>query len=485
MQRVAAIQAHTSQYVIIGAASSPDGWTLLSSSLSAWEPQFMGVAKGTVYTAAIQTINADGTSSPFSTSFQVAAAELSSPPVGVTLCSASATACPPGVSLTPQPLSLTAAWAIPLDTGRGASLAADILFYSIELSTSSNFSLISYTRKAPHSTPLRFQVGGLVKSTRYYCRIRAVTAAGYSNYSDIAGPRTVLDISSPPIVNSVTASSAGSAFYLAITWSIPSDTGDHTNTLVAISEYDIEISNSSDFSQAGSFFSVTQVIPGANQQSFLFDTRYGSSNLNAYVSNGLGKSMFMRIRAKSVLGFSNYSTVQSVRLVNTPSAPTSLTIAKPTVLTLQLSWSTPADNGLGAGVSYPLTQYAIQIQTILPAVTYPLLFTGPNQTQLVISSLQDSPLTRGVLYYITVQALNDVGSGPWFSPQPSAYAVGLSTAPNSVNLCSFDATVTCGNFGFTTTAGPRQLRYAPPPPAYFLVLILRCIKCTHTDCSFF
>ena len=440
-----------SQSLILGASPPPDGFIFEQSSISVYQSTFMGIVKGITYTAYVQGEQENGATSAFSAPLSVTAADACSAPLQPTLCAAYSEECPIGLAIEPKPLALTVAWSIPIDTGYGSSTQSNILFYSIEFSQSSAFAALQSVNASSSGT-LRATITGLAKGSMYYARIRAYTLVGFGNYSAVSGPQVAVGLPAPPTITSIASGSGSAGYYLTIGWSAPLDTGDLTSS-VPISLYTVDLSNSSSFAPA--IFSA-QVVPTAGQQAAAFNTQSGSSAMIAFLQKGLGAVFYIRVRCSTVMGTGVNSATVNWTVANTPSVPRSVAVIVAGPLALLVTWSPPADLGLGPGVSYPLLQYAVTVQPASLTTTY-VLYAAASATQLLVSDFQGSALGRGVGYYVTVQAKNDVGLGPSFLPEQYATAVGLSTAPTGVALCPSYLSTSCG--GLPSVAGPLSLRF--------------------------
>ena len=437
--------------VVVGPSVSTTEYVLSTVSIPGYSYNFTQVIKGFNYGMYVRAHSTNGSISAFSTLVSVVAADIASAPLNPTLCPANASECPAGMTSTPTPLTLTFAWAVPADTGTGSSTATDVLFYVIDISQSSAFAALQSVNASSSGT-LRATITGLAKGSMYYARIRAYTLVGFGNYSAVSGPQVAVGLPAPPTITSIASGSGSAGYYLTIGWSAPLDTGDLTSS-VPISLYTVDLSNSSSFASA--IFSA-QVVPTAGQQAAAFNTQSGSSAMIAFLQKGLGAVFYIRVRCSTVMGTGDASPIANVTLVGIPGSPTNMHVEIAGPLVLLVTWSPPADLGLGPGVSYPLLQYAVTVQPASLTTTY-VLYAAASATQLLVSDFQGSALGRGVGYYVTVQAKNDVGLGPSFLPEQYATAVGLSTAPTGVALCPSYLSTSCG--GLPSVAGPLSLRF--------------------------
>ena len=387
------------------------------------------------------------------------------PPNGETATAATQSGAPQNLVLTtlPQQIALSASWSAPVDTGLGPSIYFQILHYSVELSLSSNFAMLVSVSNIS-SSQLSAALTGLSKGKTYFCRLRAFTLAGAGNYSQFAGPQTVLGLPSAPTIISSTSGRETTGLRISVTWQLPQDTGDSTSNLILVDQYQVEISNASTLTS--SLF-VATVVPdlslsaASQDQLITFDTSASqSAGLNNMIQNSLGSFVYIRVRAHTSLGWGDFSKNQSQIVGSSPGVPGQVELTVCGILSLNLSWNPPQDKGIGPGRFYALTDYVAQLKNSLNVEI--LISVAPNASSILIESFQDMALTRGQTYYANVQAVNNLGASAFSSSssQSSAMAVGLSLPPNPVLLCSYSGGTSCaiGSSTFSDAPGALKLR---------------------------
>ena len=359
-------------------------------------------------------------------------------------------------------VALSISWSAPLDQGLGQSQTVNILNFSLQISQAANFSQIDIATNVAGSQRST-QIQGLIKGRSYYCRIRALTAAGAGDFSDIVGPQTALGLPVPPVILSSMSGRGTSGLYVQLTWQLPGDTGDSTSSLVLIDQYQVQVSNYSNFD---AFVFLETIIPDQSlsaqqqQQKISFDSSSSqSSTLKTMIQRSLGTIIYLRVRARSAKGWSEYSSVQHQIVGGSPGLPEDVVLVVYGSLSFNLSWNPPKDKDMGPGNPYPLLRYVVRIkdsnsiesvQTVSATTTY-----------AVITNFADSPLVRGEKYSAEVQAVNDLGASAFASSVNSVgFAVGISTPPANVVLCSYGGGSSCmiGTSSFPDSAGPLKLR---------------------------
>jgi hypothetical protein len=420
-------------------------------------PKLSQLWKGTRYTVTVVCYNASysqtATTPPddvYSDGVHATAAAESGPPRNLVL------------SLLPQNVALSGLWTEPLDLGLGLLEPFEILYYSLECSTSSNFSQIAGISNVS-GTQLTASLQGLTIGRSYFCRVRAVTAAGEGNYSQISGPQLLLGPPSQPVIMSSSSARDSNGMRLTVTWQLPVDTGDSTSSVVLVDQYQVQISNSSSFTYSFSETISPDPSLSANRQQQLISYNTGNSQsltLMAAIQTWLGSFVFIRVRARTAQGLGNFSAIQSQIIGGSPGAPGQVVLAVSGPLSFNLSWSPPADKGIGPGRAYSLINYIIQLTNAQNLVAN--LIVDANMTSITIVDFQGSALVRGQKYTAAVQASNDLGTGPLSASQQSV-AIGPSQAPANVILCPYNGGTSCsfGVTAFPDPPGALKLRYMP------------------------
>ena len=237
-----------------------------------------------------------------------------------------------------------------------------------------------------------FLIEGLTNGVAYHVQVRAVNDVGNGAWSD-RKTKTPLGPPDPPAIRTVTGSDGA----LAITWSAPGDDGG-----AAVTGYNLRYirHDSSDF--AASRWTYVNGIWTSG------DLEYTLSGLTNGVRYRLG------LQAVNSDGSGGWSDANDPRTgtpgdpPEVPGAPTSIK-AYSTGTTVDISWSTPADDGGADITSYDLryirndaTDKADARWTVRSSVWT----SGARR-------YAQTGLTAGVLYDFQMRAVNSAGTGSW------------------------------------------------------------------------
>jgi hypothetical protein len=288
---------------------------------------------------------------------------------------------PRSPTATPGNTTVKLAWLAPSSNG-GASINK----YRVQRSTSATGPWTTIARP----TVRRFRAGGLHNGTRYYFRIAAHNAAGWSAPSKVvtAVPRTV-----PTAPRSPSATSGNAAVKLA--WLAPSSNGG-----AKIDRYRVQRARSI----------------GGSWTTIAYPTTRG------YTAGGLknGTRYYFRLAAHNTAGWSAPSKAVTAVPSAVPSAPLSPKVTLVSNGNVMVTWTPPSSSG-----ATPIDQYAVQWVTTPAGLWSSIDSIGsPGYTM--------GGLTLGTKYYLRVRAHNAAGWGP-----PSTVITAVPrTTPGAVPACN-------------------------------------------------
>lgn len=297
-----------------------------------------------------------------------------------------------------SPLQIRLRWSYPADTGRGATTEAlttflveradsDTMIASVTVSDD----LVSCTA----STCDQRVTFTAFRKAPYYFRVRARNFLGLGSAS-IASEQSV---ALPTAPLSPTATVTGPLTVL-VSWASPasSGVGDLTRTLLS---YMLEV-NQGD----GSFAAATtsQTVLGASNYSKI--VTFAAASSTAY---------YFRVLAANDAGSGPASVTVSEQSVAPPTAPLGVMSVINGPLSHYITWSPPADTGVG-GQTRPLIAQRIEIKAesggstasaFAPPLFLDLTALGPTTQSYNITSL-----VQGKVYFVRVTATNMAGTGP-------------------------------------------------------------------------
>ena len=296
-----------------------------------------------------------------------------------TVVAATAATAPRSPVATSGIASVKLTWLAPLSNG-GAAIDK----YAVQRSTSAAG---PWTNIAYPAVP-GYTATSLVNGTKYYFRIVAHNAAGWSPVSTVvsAVPRTMPSAPRSPVATSGIAS-------VKLTWLAPSSNGG-----AAIDKYAVQRSTSA----AGPWTNIAYpAVPGYTATSLVNGTKY-----------------YFRIVAHNAAGWSPVSTVVSAVPRTMPTAPRS-PVATSGIASVKLTWLAPLSNG-GAAID----KYAVQRSTSAAGpwtnIAYPAV-PGYTATSLV----------NGTKYYFRIVAHNAAG----WSPVSTVVSAVPRTMPSAPQNC--------------------------------------------------
>ena len=237
-----------------------------------------------------------------------------------------------------------------------------------------------------------FLIEGLTNGVAYHVQVRAVNVVGNGAWSD-RKTKTPLGPPDPPTIGTVTGSDGS----LAITWSAPGDDGG-----TAVTGYILRYirHDSSDFAASR----------------WTYENGIWTSGDLEYTLSGLTNGVRYRLGLQAVNsdGSSGWSDANDPRTgtpgdpPEVPGAPTN-TKAYSNGTTVDISWSTPADDGGADITSYDLRYIRNDAADKADAswtVRSSVWTSGARRhTQ--------TGLTAGVLYDFQMRAVNSAGAGSW------------------------------------------------------------------------
>jgi len=321
-------------------------------------------------------------------------------------------------------------WFRPQDVGNGGSnVAIPITIYEVQVSPqgvwgSEHMRLINFTRTISHSYDAQGfgKVVGLTKGDTVVARVRAYTDVGAGKWSNASEPLKVVGYPSPPVVLLAKSGTSGEQF-IEVDWLGPVDTGDLRNDTVPIIDYQIQFSNESSFDVR-----FTRSASLALESS---PANYRWDNDNSGHELVLGDEFFTRVRARNVVGYSQFSPVTAVYFIGLASKPlNALATRRP--LSINITWSEPQSRGAGPrrdGQVIPLLGYEIVVSmgrqmSGAPSENGQPLVLSENRTTYAHPDSGDvrefrnfDGLRKGMVYYVYIRALNTAfdyeGKGGW------------------------------------------------------------------------
>jgi fibronectin type 3 domain-containing protein len=372
-------------YKVYRSSNGGASYSLVSDPVStATTATVTGLSGGTEYTFRIRAVNAHGDGTYSATV--------------VTTPTSSAPSAPTALTATPGGGQVALTWSAP--ASNGGSAITDYLIYR-----SSNGGVSYVLVTDPVSAARSFTATGLTGGVAYRFRVRAVNAVGLSNHSSVVTATPSVTVPSAPLSLAGTPGPGS----VGLTWSAPASNGGS-----AITDYLIYRSSN------GGVSYVLVSDPVSTARSFTVTGLVG------------GTGYRFRVRAVTAAGLGTYSSsILSVPLASSPSAPTGLTATAGSG-SVALSWSAPANNGGSA-----ITDYLVY-RSSNGGVSYSLVSDGLSTA----TSATVSGLVPGVTYLFRVRAVNAIGQGTY-----SVAVSGTTVAPTP-------STTTVAPTPSTTTVAP-------------------------------
>jgi predicted phage tail protein len=274
--------------------------------------------------------------------------------------------------------SVALTWKAPSSNG-----GAPVTKYAVQSLVNGQWTNLAYPTGLSHS------VSGLSNGTKYYFRIRAINAAGWSPASTTVSA-VPLTVPSAPLSPTATPGNGS----VTLTWKAPSNNGGGPVTKYAV-----------------------QRLVNGQWQNMAFPTT------GTYKALGLtnGSKYYFRIRAYNAAGWSPVSTTVSAVPRTVPTAPQSV-FAVPGNHSVFLSWKAPSSNG-GAAVN----GYHVYWAT---SASGPWEYFGTTYSNTYYTA-SSAYFDNGTPYYFRIVASNAAG---WSAPSAVVSAV-PRTKPSSPAPC--------------------------------------------------
>jgi predicted phage tail protein len=264
---------------------------------------------------------------------------------------------PRSPAATPGNTTVKLAWVTPSSTG-GAAVSK----YAVQRSTTGT----SGWTTVAQPTTRTYTAKGLTNGKRYYFRIRAHNAAGWSPPSTVVSsvPRAV------PTAPAAPYATPGDAF-VSLIWDSSSSTGG-----AAIDKYEAELSTDQ-----------------VNWTTPITTTKWNHVEYGGLTN---GTTYFFRVRAHNAAGWGPWSTIVSATPRAVPSAPLVLWADTFKVDAITLYWNPPASDG-GAAIDY-----------------YTIWYSDDKANWFLASTTANTHLTLGkpsITRHYRVRAHNEAGYG--------------------------------------------------------------------------
>ena len=309
-------------------------------------------------------------------------------------------------SLTATPSASSGEGRLQLNWTLGNDNGAAITNHNIQLSTDGGTTWGSSINTGS-GTNSRL-VSSLPLNTTYHVRVRSVSSAGNSEWSNIAGPATTPTV--PSAVPNVTADTSETDISAAeVTWDTPASDGGS-----AIVQYEILTTQdaTAPFTWTSRGVTSTQpfllTIPYRGGQQYTVDVK-------AINNAGTGPSALM---------FSS-ATLSS----SEPPAPTALSVTPQANYAIYFAWDAPPNNGGSAITDYEV-EYAKVAGSPSQALTSNTLFYQYTGNLIDV----------GQTFEFRVRAINSIGSGEWSGRIP----VVLGDVPSTPAQPGYRATTESG-----------------------------------------
>lgn len=196
--------------------------------------------------------------------------------------------------------------------------------------------------------------------------------------------------------------------YIAVQWTFPVS-GGRVDTVLTSDYHEVQISRSSSFSSP--------------------TTKTTNDDLVSFSGLSSNTAYYIRVRARNVIGFGEYSatlTVQTTAAPVIPSRPgvpgTPMLVSK-THSTISLDWTAPTSGG-AFNPSLSTDHYEIEIDTVSDFSSEQRLFGQVDQPSVVYAQLQPS-----TTYYVRIRAFNQGGFSDYSGTLSVTTNAGISLVP--------------------------------------------------------
>jgi len=353
------------------------------------------------------------------------------------------------------PLQISLLWMIPTDTGRGVGVvpARYLTSYVVDIVFTSNPSLPGQPNFTTPGLSFILTVNTTSKvlnnlghATMIFVRVHATNDAGNGNYTDIVSQYVV----DKPSTSSLTELVASSVMALSVRWIEPADFGTGVGNVWPLTSFKLQIALDSIFSVSNVNLTIAP-----NVTSLVI-----SESTTSLIA---GLLYYVRVIAVNLVGESPPSGYIQEHVLVAPSVPRNVqVVVVPAVgLALNFSWLLPYDSGLAghpcvvqcssptqrknwlllervAPSEPPDVVQAATPQAVPPANRSDLFNESANKIEISlndsVTSLFDTSLGKGVVYYYRILAINSAGMGNF---SRSVYEMAI-TLPSQIGNVTTD-----------------------------------------------
>ena len=326
---------------------------------------------------------------------------------------------PASLTATPGNTTVVLAWAVPANGG------SPISGYNLYEGTTPGGESATPVNDGTLIPGATLTVTGLTNATKFYFTVKAVNAIGSSVPSNEAWATPAATVPGPP--RNVVATAANLS--ATVTWDAPTNPGGANITGYTVTAADSTVSTRGGQSCTWTSGPLTCTVTGLTN----------------------GDSYSFSITATNSLGTGVASTASNavVPAVTAPSAPTGL-VATPGNTTAALTWTAPS-NGGSAITGYNVYEASSSGGENYAAPVNGTLISGTTTTV--------TGLTNGTTYYLTVKAVNAIGSSPASSEVFAIPAGTVPGAPTGVNATPGLASATVAWTAPSNLGGSAVTRY--------------------------
>ncbi len=283
--------------------------------------------------------------------------------------------------------SLQVTWAAPNDNG------AAITDYDIQYRVGSSG---GWTDAGYDGTGTTTTVTGLTAATTYQVQVRATNSEGTSDWSPAGTGTTDDPAATAPDAPAVPTVTALGTTRLQVSWTTPNNNG------AAITDYDVEY-------RVGSSGGWT-------------DWPHTGTDTTTTIDNLTAATEYqVQVRATNSEGTSNWSTpgTGTTDAATAPDAPAAPTVTGLSPTRLQVSWTTPNNNGAA------ITDYDVEYRVGSSGGWTDWPHTGTDTTTTIDN------LTAATEYQVQVRATNSEGTSNWSTPGTGTTNDPAATAPDA------------------------------------------------------